>query len=456
MRLKTNRVSRFLLISSFAVSAIFINGCDSLYWGEKASREKVQSRGELVVLTTQDPLTYTPSKSHEPYGIDHDLLEDFSASHNLKLRYRVYKNEHEVIAALQRGEGDIAAARLRPPPTDETFLSGPAYEDTHLSLFCRHKLQISELKDLSGLKIAIRRQDNFQDFATRFASKAPHMEVKVLEKAHVAEMLRFVQDKDFDCAIAEEVSGRLAARYIPQVEHSMDLDESYSLNWLLASDNQDLKILMLSWFQQASRNDEVMRIMDRYQTYLTELDRHDLRSFRRNLFETLPQYRQVFSKAAKLYNLPWQLIASVAYQESHWNAEARSFTGVRGLMQLTTETALHLGVEDRRDPVQSIEGGSKYLRYLLDKTPASLDSRDRVALALAAYNIGYAHLRDAQKLAERMGRNPYSWRHLRIILPLLEEPRYADQLEYGMARGQETVAFVDRVKSFYNYMVVTN
>ena len=213
---------------------------------------------------------------------------------------------------------------------------------------------------------------------------------------------------------------------------------------------------MLSWFQQASRNDEVMRIMDRYQTYLTELDRHDLRSFRRNLFETLPQYHQVFSNAAKTYNLPWQLIASVAYQESHWDAEARSFTGVRGLMQLTTETALHLGVEDRRDPVQSIQGGSKYLRYLLDKTPASLDSRDRVALALAAYNIGYAHLRDAQKLAEKMGRNPYSWRHLRIILPLLEEPRYADQLEYGMARGQETVAFVDRVKSFYNYMVVTN
>lgn len=454
MSLKTSRVSRFLLISSFAISAIFINGCDSLYWGEKESRERVQNGGELVVLTTQDPLTYTPSKSREAYGIDHDLLEDFSSSHNLKLRYRIYKNESEVLAALRRGEGDIAAARLRPPPADQTFLTGPAYEDTHLSLFCRHRLQITGLQDLRGLKVAIRQQDNFGGLAEGFRRRSPQTELNVLEKSRVPELLRAVQDKKFDCAIAEDVSGRLAARYIPQVEHTLDLDENYSLSWLLAPQHRDLKVLMLSWFQEASRNDEVMRIMDRYQTYLDKLDRHDLRRFRRNLFETLPQYRQVFSDAAKIYDLPWQLIASVAYQESHWNADARSFTGVRGLMQLTTETALHLGVEDRRDPVQSILGGSKYLRYLLDKTPAYLDSRDRVALALAAYNIGYAHLRDAQKLAEKMGRNPYSWRHLRNILPLLEEPRYADQLEYGMARGQETVAFVDRVKSFYNYMVV--
>ena len=238
MSLKASRVSRFFLISIFAVSAIFINGCDSLYWGEATSRDKVQSRGELVVLTTQDPLIYTASKSHEAghevYGIDHDLLEDFSSSHNLKLRYRVYKSEAEVVEALRRGEGDIAAARLRPPPTNKIFLAGPAYEDTHLSLFCRHKLQISELRDLSGLKIALRQQDNAENFVERFQKIAPHAEIKIVQKGRVADLLRSVQDKNFDCAIVEEVSGRLAARYIPQVEHSMDLDENYSLSWLMS------------------------------------------------------------------------------------------------------------------------------------------------------------------------------------------------------------------------------
>ncbi|MNL90213.1 membrane-bound lytic transglycosylase F [compost metagenome] len=53
-----------------------------------------------------------------------------------------------------------------------------------------------------------------------------------------------------------------------------------------------------------------------------------------------------------------------------------------------------------------------------------------------------------------MGRNPYSWHHLREILPLLADPEYAAQLEYGPARGYETVDFVERVRSFYSLMSV--
>ena len=130
-------------------------------------------------------------------------------------------------------------------------------------------------------------------------------------------------------------------------------------------------------------------------------------------------------------------------------------SGVRGLMQLTQDTADHLGVEDRTDPLQSIWGGAKYLRYLLNKTPNYLNFKDRLYLALAAYNMGYGHLRDAQKLVVKQGKNPYSWRHLREVLPLLEDPSYENDLEYGFARGTETIEFVERVTGFYNLMVAT-
>jgi membrane-bound lytic murein transglycosylase F len=75
-----------------------------------------------------------------------------------------------------------------------------------------------------------------------------------------------------------------------------------------------------------------------------------------------------------------------------------------------------------------------------------------MALALAAYNVGSAHLQDAQRLAEKMGKNPNSWRQLRQVLPLLADPEYAGDLKYGPARGHETVEFVERVKSFYSLM----
>lgn len=449
------RVFRAIFFSGFAFFSVAINGCDALYLRDSARLERVQQREPIVVLTTAGSLTYN-KKQTEASGIDHDLLEDFAHQYNLKLKYKVYKTESEVLSALRAGEGDVAAARLRPPQRQNAFLTGPAYEETHLSLFCRSRLQIAHVSDLNGLKVAIQSKDNYADFDRRLQRLAPRADIVFVQDQRSVQLLKSVEDKKFDCAIAEDVTGRLALRLTPSLEHVADLSEKYSLNWLLTSNNQDLKILMQAWFQTASRNDEIMRVMDRYQIYANQLDRNDLRRFRRNLFETLPQYRQTFSEAGKTYNLPWQLIAAVAYQESHWNPDAKSFTGVRGIMQLTNETALRFGIEDRLDPIQSIDGGSKYLRLLLDKTPHYLHHKDRVALALAAYNIGSAHLRDAQKLAEKMGRNPYSWRHLREVLPLLAEPRYASQLEYGAARGYETVAFVERVKSFYNYMLAVN
>lgn len=443
-------------MSGFAIFAIAINGCDALYLSQSGSLERVHAKNQVVVLTTRSPLIYSRTKSGEIYGIDYDLLEDFAGTYGIKLKYKIYKDESEALEGLRRGEGDFVAARMRPPQKNSGFLLGPSYEDTRLGLFCQSRLQVQNIRDLNTRRVVMLGKDNQNEFDQRLIQFAPFIDLDVKKAGKSRDLIRSVQDKTYDCAVAEEVSGRMALRYSPGVEFVHGLSEKYSLRWILSPENHDLMVLMQSWFQQASRNDEIMRVMDRYQTYIEELDKNDLRTFRRNLFAVLPHYKKTFVEAAQEHSLPWQLVASVAYQESHWDPAARSFSGVRGLMQLTTDTAEHLGVEDRTDPIQSIWGGSKYLRYLLDKIPLSVNSKDRLALALAAYNIGYAHLRDAQKLARKMGYNPYSWRHMREVLPLLASDRYADKLEYGTARGGETVAFVERVKSFYNYMIAYN
>jgi soluble lytic murein transglycosylase-like protein len=80
--------------------------------------------------------------------------------------------------------------------------------------------------------------------------------------------------------------------------------------------------------------------------------------------------------------LPAQLIHSVIKVESNYNAHAISSKGALGLMQLIPATARRFGVSDAFNPVQNIQGGAKYLRYLLD-----LYNED-YPLALAAYNAG--------------------------------------------------------------------
>ncbi|WP_415064139.1 membrane-bound lytic murein transglycosylase MltF [Bdellovibrio sp.] len=446
------KLAKAFLVGTLGITTIAMNGCDSIYWDEQASLAKVQSKGEIVVLTTQSPLIYSQPKKGEAFGIDHDLLQSFSAHYHLKIRYVVLPDEDSVLRALSNGDGDVAAARLRTPRKNTGFLISPAYEETYLSLYCDKKAQVQNIKDLNGKKISLLNKDNYLGLSQRLNQLSPQIQVEILENTKTQDLIASVAQKKNDCVIAENFSGDFYSRYHTQIEKVTTLTEPYSLSWLLNPDSQDLLLLMQSWYQQASRQDEIMRALDRYKTYLAQLDKRDISRFFKKIRTTLPTYKQAFKEAAEEHGLPWQLVASVAYQESHWNPDARSFTGVRGLMQLTTDTADHVGIEDRTDPLQSIWGGSKYLRYLLDKTPTHLNPKDRLALALAAYNIGYAHLRDAQKLAERMGRNPHSWRHLREVLPLLANPDYAAELEYGPARGYETVDFVERVKSFYNLM----
>lgn len=446
------KLTKALLVGTLGFTTIAMNGCNAIYWDEKESLNKVQSKGEIVVLTTDDALIYSKPKKGETFGIDHDLIKNFAQTYNLQIRFVVLPDEDSVLRALSNGEGDIAAARLRTFPNSKGFLISPAYEDTYLSLYCHKKAQVQNIQDLNGKTISILKKDNAPGFSQRLSQLAPNIQVAEVENTNTKELFTAMAHNQNNCVIAENFSGDFHNRYHPQVEKVSPLTDSYSLSWLLTPNNQDLLQLMQAWYQKASREDEIMSTLDRYKAYFSDLDKKDIVEFFRQIRTTLPLYKKAFKEAAKEYNLPWQLIASVAYQESHWDEEATSFTGVRGLMQLTEETAEHLGIVDRADPLQSISGGAKYLRDLFDKTPGNLNSQDRLTLALAAYNIGSAHLKDAQKLAEKMGRNPYSWRHLRKILPLLADPGYASDLQYGSARGYETVEFVERVKSFYNLM----
>lgn len=96
----------------------------------------------------------------------------------------------------------------------------------------------------------------------------------------------------------------------------------------------------------------------------------------------LAKYAPLIQSAAKRHNVPVELICGVILQESGGNARARSHCGARGLMQLMPATARRFGVKNSYDPAQNIEGGVKYLRFLIDRFNGDLE------LVCAGYNAG--------------------------------------------------------------------
>jgi membrane-bound lytic murein transglycosylase MltF len=143
----------------------------------------------------------------------------------------------------------------------------------------------------------------------------------------------------------------------------------------------------------------------------------------------------------------------MSYQESHWNPEATSETGVRGLMMLTEDTASSLGVTNRLDPRQSIFGGTRYLTQVREQIDSDIPRPDNGYFALAAYNVGLGHVEDAQEVVRRHGGDPTLWSDLRDALPLLSRPEYYTTLKYGKARGREPVRYVDSIRNYYSLLL---
>jgi membrane-bound lytic murein transglycosylase F len=166
----------------------------------------------------------------------------------------------------------------------------------------------------------------------------------------------------------------------------------------------------------------------------------------------LPRYRAYFNEAGRRHDLDPLFLAAMSYQESHWNPEATSPTGVRGLMVLTQDTADAVGVRDRTNPRQSVLGGTKYLTQLRSQIDDDVGRPDNNYYALAAYNVGLGHVADAEEIVRRNGDDHTLWSNLRDALPLLSEPAYYTTLKYGKARGQEPVRYVDSIRNYYSLL----
>ena len=95
------------------------------------------------------------------------------------------------------------------------------------------------------------------------------------------------------------------------------------------------------------------------------------------------KYKNDFIEAAQTFDIEWELLAAVAFQESQWNPKARSATQVKGMMMLTLPTAASVGVTNRLDPIQSIYGGAQYISDLKLSTNYGTSSGDKIAFILA-------------------------------------------------------------------------
>lgn len=439
-----------------ALLFLIISGCSNPLGGDHRSLEDIQESGKLVVLTRNAPTTYHFDAQGNPTGPEYDLVAGFAKKLGVEPQFIIKNSMTEILDAIKNGEGDLAAAGItKTEVRGKQFLFGPTYQEVTQQVVCRRRnVQPDSLKELieQEVNLVVVAGTSYEENLERLKSKHPGLNWKVTTDADTEEIFEQVWEKEIDCTVADSTIVKINRRYFPELTVQFDLTQPEPLAWVLPQSADDLREEIENWLVEFSRSGDFDAVMAKYYKYIPKFDYVNIATFKRHIRKRYPNYKDLFEKASERFGLPHNLLAAQAYQESHWNPRAKSPTGVRGIMMLTLVTAKSLGVKNRMDAKASIMAGAQYLHELKQRFHKKIPEPDRTYLALAAYNVGRAHMHDAQKLARDLGKDPHSWAELREVLPLLSQKKYYKKLKYGYARGREPVRYVQRIRDYANIL----
>ncbi len=442
------RLPGWRLLTMLALSILVATSGDS----GLTHLERIEARGSLIMLTVNGASTYYQGAQGET-GFEYDLATRFAAYVGVPLEVVTLPDLGALIDALEVRQGDFIAANLsRAVGRQMKLRFGPSYDSVApIVVYRGGSARPSSFDDLSNGRLAILDGTSYEPI---LRAAEPSLSWESPEGVSIEDLFEQISNEELDYTIVDSNILKLNRRFFPEIRPGFEIQSPQELAWAsLRTDDDTLVQQMREFFVRAEQQGILADLKARHYDHIENYEPVGTFNFQRQLRERLPELRPYFEQASVETGLDWRLLAAVGYQESHWNPDAISPTGVRGIMMLTQRTARSLGVDDREDPQQSIDGGARYILRMLDRLPARIQEPDRTWLALAAYNVGYGHLEDARVLTERLGGNPDRWLDVRDHLPLLTQERWYSQTRFGYARGYEPVNYVENIRTFYDILL---
>ncbi len=438
----------YILLGAVCISTLLFS-CELI-----KEKKLTLTPGVLTVLTRNIPTVYYQGPEGET-GFEYDLVKNLAQELRLELKIKVVSSISEMLAAMAAGNADIAAGALtRTRERERRFTFAPDYYMVRQMLVyrkgCDHPKSLAALQ---RFPLVIPARSSYAERLRELKQRYPFLQWQTTDSLSSDQLLEKVWLKEIPCTIVDSNILALNRRYYPELKAAFPLSEEQPLAWIINPKLTKLRRRIKEWLNKIKQNGQFEQLEKRYY-YAgdTNFDYVDTKVFIRRIKTRLPKFQHLFEKYGRKYKIPWTLLAAKAYQESHWDPEATSVTGVRGIMMLTNTTAQHLGINNRLDPEESIRGGAKYLRQLLDRVPESYPETDRPNVAMAAYNVGMGHIYDARRLARELHLNPDRWSTLEKVLPLLKQKKYYEKLKYGYARGREPVRYVNQTNNYRNIL----
>lgn len=373
------------------------------------------------VLTTRSSFDYYIYQGKH-YGYQYELIKEFTKELNrryvkkgeLKIQFELIPVDYDqLIPMLLEGKGDIIAANLtiKPSRQEQVAFSRPLREVRELLVTRKDLKEQSPFKE----KIAVRRSSSYYQSIKSW--NRTHKEDFFLiddvnEDLGPEDVLDLLSKKKYDYTLVDSNIYEVASKVYPNLILSKTQPfKSKKAKIALAVRKGSKKLLdaINKFIPKIEKGSYLGNVIN--QKYFND----SLYVTNQNTDQTkISPYDNLLKKYAKKYNWDWKLLASLAFQESRFNASIVNRWGAIGLFQIKQSTANEPYVNIKRirgksNVENNIHAGVKYLSWLRDTYFKKLPKQKQIRMALAAYNAGPGRLSRARKLAKKMGLNPNIW-----------------------------------------------
>jgi membrane-bound lytic murein transglycosylase F len=447
--------------------------------------DSIRARDTLSAVLTFNSTGYFIHRG-EPLGYEYELLQAFAEHQGLALKTVVSTDRRDVLRALNRGAGDIVAARLISQPeyaeavglTSALYSSRPvvvqrapgnvaAAMDTAAevgdslggplaipdSVAIQARL-LSRPSELAGQEVHVPAGSDYYERIVELSdSLGENIELVEVESAEQVEpLIQAVAEGRIRLTVSQENLAELSKGRFSNIVTYPALGAPEPVVWAVRKNSPALLTAINGWL--ASDEGQALKAQ-LYSKYFVDSKAYQ-RRVEDDLFASetgqISAFDTLLAQQAQGIGWDWRLLAAQVAQESRFDPSARSWAGARGLLQLMPRTAREMGVRNPTDPAQNVAGGVRYLARLTELWQDEIpDDAERLKFVLASYNAGRGHVLDAQRLAEKNGDDPLNWDDVAFWLLQKSKPQYYRDrvVQHGYVRGLEPVQYVSRILERY-------
>lgn len=412
---------------------------------------KIKDHQVLRVLTRNNAGTYYLWRG-ELHGFEYELAKRFAEQHKLRLEMVVPPSRDLLIPWLQEGKGDLIAASMSITENrqQEAVSFSRPYNTISEIVVSRSNDTISSTDQLNGRTVVVRRSSSYwQSMEALLELGLSFNLVAAPEDLETEELIAQVARGEIDLTVADSHILDIELTWRDDIRPAFALQERQH-GWLMRKDNPQLLKAVNAFHKKEYRGLFYNVTYKKYFENPKRIQRHLEERADTTTSNDLSPYDVLVKKHAEHYGFDWRLIVSQMYQESRFDPRAKSWVGAQGLLQVMPRTGKEFGITKLHDPDQGLQAGVRYLNWLLQRFEPELEIGERTWFALAAYNAGIGHVRDARHLARQKGWDGNRWfDNVEKAMLLLAKKKYAKKAKHGYVRGHEPVNYVRQIRERY-------